>query len=168
MTKTSVRIKTLDAESILAALVPSEKMTRPVWLAIACAAKKCAVSYEEWKETHSKRWSASSGQFVEEMTPSRWNDLNRSGGNTLGLPYLKACALASGALTKDLIADIGIKEAFELNLEGTKHTRVNEQYPNVSMVDTPGAKCTVLCPGTGTAKSFIMREIVKRPSLIHN
>ena len=65
MSKESVRIKKLDAESILAALVPTEKMTRPVWLAIACASKKSGVSYDDWKETHSKRWSSSSGKFVD-------------------------------------------------------------------------------------------------------
>ena len=30
------------------------------------------------------------------------------------------------------------------------------------MVDKPAAKCTVICSATGTGKSFIMREIVKR------
>ena len=158
------RITALDAPSILRVLKPTELMSRPVWLSIACAAKTVGVSFHEWHQTQSKRWSFSRGAWVEEMTHAKWKALNMRDGNTVGLPFLKACATLSGHLSADLERELIIDEAYALHVDHLPHTHVEERYLDVGMIDAAKSKCVVVCSPTGTGKSTVMKDLIARYS----
>ena len=85
----STPIDTLDLLALLQAVVPTQTMTRDLYINISMAAKNAGVQYTDFMQTHHSRWSDSSGGW-QRMTHARWRGLNNHTGHTLGKPFLTA------------------------------------------------------------------------------
>ena len=157
----STPINTLDVLSLLQAVVPTQKMTRDLYINITMAAKNAGVQYADFMKTHHSRWSDSSGGW-QRMTQGRWRGLNNHTGHTLGKPFLTAAAQASGNLSEDLIRAIRFKVAYELDTTGVPSMEINDHYLTGAVdVSTIKERAIVLVSNMGTGKSLLMRELCK-------
>ena len=150
------KIKKLDVRSLMGAFIPSKTMDRDLYLCLCFACQNCGVTFPQWAEKHSKRWSASKNGW-EEMTKSRWRGLNVYNGHKLGKHFLIKAAIASGNLTEALVADYYVQEAWAFRPPEGLTRRVDIRY--ISNEELGQEKCQAFCSATGTGKTTLIGKV---------